>query len=190
MGRRRLIACAPPSMKDRGVSRSASSGAVRRPASTIPDGLGDVALWPPLRQGVTLAAAAAVLDAMEAEHLQIDPLLSQVDASLAARGAGLEENAAALAAALETHMSHEEAEALPLVESRLGPEGWARFIKAIRERQGVKGAAEFLPWLLDDAPAETSQRVLGGLPAPVRILYRTIWRPGYSRTTRWTTLPA
>jgi Hemerythrin HHE cation binding domain len=151
----------------------------------------DVALWPPLRQKVIGSDEVAVLDAMEAEHARIDPLLSRVDASFAAAdGAGLAENAGALAAALGAHMEHEEDQALPLVEARLGPEGWAGFIKAIRARQGLRGAAEFLPWILDRAPAETSKRVLGGLPAPARLLYRAVWRPGYARTPRWNTTTA
>ena len=50
----------------------------------------DASLWPPLRQQVTRPDETAALDAMEAEHARIDPLLSQVDASLAASGhAGL-----------------------------------------------------------------------------------------------------
>jgi hypothetical protein len=103
----------------------------------------DEALWPPLRQKVIGSDEASVLDAMEAEHARIDPLLSRVDASFAAAdGAALAENAGALAAALEAHMEHEEDQALPLVEARLGPEGWAGFIKAIRARQGLRGAAE------------------------------------------------
>jgi hypothetical protein len=151
----------------------------------------DVALWPPLRQEVVGSAEVAVLDAMEAEHALIDPLLAGVDAAFDAADDGkLAENAHALAAALGAHMEHEEDQALPLVEERLGPEGWAAFIKAIRERQGLRGAAEFLPWILDDAPAKTSKRVLGGLPVPARLLYRAVWRPAYLRTPRWSTTAA
>lgn len=151
----------------------------------------DVALWPPLRQKVAGPAEVAVLDAMEAEHARIDPLLSGVDASFgSADDAGLAECARALAAALAAHMEHEEDQALPLVEERLGPEGWTAFIKAIRKRQGLRGAAEFIPWILDGAPAETSKRVLDGLPAPARLLYRAVWRPRYARTPRWNTTTA
>jgi hypothetical protein len=39
----------------------------------------DTSLWPPLRQKVTRPGETAVLDAMEAEHARIDPLLAQVD---------------------------------------------------------------------------------------------------------------
>lgn len=146
----------------------------------------DAALWPPLRQRVTRPADVAVLDEMEAEHALIDPLLARVDAAFAAGGTTLADSAGALAGALAAHMEHEEDRALPLVEAHLGPEGWAAFGGAIRERLGRKGFATFLPWMLDDAPADTTRRVLGVLPAPARLIYRALWRPGYARTALWT----
>jgi iron-sulfur cluster repair protein YtfE (RIC family) len=146
----------------------------------------DEFLWPALRAKVTRPGDVAVLDAMQAEHARIDPLLSRVDASLAAAGlAGLAENASTLTAGLAAHMEHEEDHALPLVEAHLGPDGWAAFRKAAGKSQGLKGGAELFPWMLDGAPADTSKRVLGILPPPARLLYRAVWRPGYARTPRW-----
>jgi hypothetical protein len=146
----------------------------------------DVALWPALRQKVTGPAQVAVLDAMEAEHARIDPLLDRVDtAFLASHSRGLAETAGELALALVTHMKHEEEDALPLVEEYLGPEGWHGFGDAMRKKQGMKGAAEFFPWMLDSASAGISKQVLGALPVPARLLYRVLWRPSYARTPRW-----
>jgi len=143
-------------------------------------------LWPALRDKVTRADEASVLDAMEAEHLRIYPLLSQADASLAITGlAGLTENVSALAAELAAHMKHEEDYALPLVEAHLGPEGWAAFGKAAGKSEGLRGASELFPWILDGAPADTTKQLLGMLPPPARLLYRALWRPGYARTPRW-----
>jgi iron-sulfur cluster repair protein YtfE (RIC family) len=142
----------------------------------------DTLLWPPLRQKVTRPDETAVLDAMEAEHARIDPLLSQVDASLAASGP-----VGALAQTLAAHMKHEEDQALPLVEAHLGPDGWAAFRKATGKIQGLRGGAEFFPWMLDGASADTSKKVLGMLPPPARLLYWAVWRPRYARTPRWDT---
>jgi len=150
----------------------------------------DTSLWPPLRQKVTRRGDVAVLDAMEAEHARIDPLLSRVDASLAASDrAGLAGDTQALTAALAAHTEHEEDQALPLIETYLGPQGWAAFRKATGKIQGLRGGAEFFPWMLDGASADTSERVLRMLPPPARLLYRAVWRPGYARTPRWTTNP-
>ncbi|MEK8172899.1 hemerythrin domain-containing protein [Streptomyces sp. M19] len=45
----------------------------------------DDAIWPQMREKITAPDEVAVMDMMEAEHGQIDPLLAQVDASLDAR---------------------------------------------------------------------------------------------------------
>ena len=151
----------------------------------------DTSLWPPLRKKVTRPDQVEVLDAMEAEHARIDPLLSQVDGSLADVGhAGVADHAAALAETLAAHMKHEEDQALPLVETYLGPAGWAAFRKATGKIQGLRGGAEFFPWMLDGASADTSKRVLSMLPPPARLLYRAVWRPRYARTPRWNTSTA
>lgn len=145
-------------------------------------------LWPEVRAKVTRADENSVLDAMEAEHLHLEPLLSQVDAALVASDlAGLAEGASVLATALTAHMEHEEQYALPLVESHLGAQGWAAFGKTAGKSTGLKGAAELFPWMLDGAPPATSKRLLNMLPPPARLLYRALWRPGYARTPRWVT---
>jgi len=158
----------------------------------------DIALWPALRRQITEPAEIGVLDAMEAEHARIDPLLAQVDAALAGAGdsraggfeAALSGSVAALADTLTGHMGHEEDEALPLVAAHLGAAGWAAFGKQAGRSQGLRGAAEFFAWMLDGAPAETTRRLLGLLPPPVRLLYRLVWRPAYARRPRWTDAPS
>jgi hypothetical protein len=159
----------------------------------------DIALWPALRRQVTEPAQIAVLDAMEAEHARIDPLLARVDAALAAgHGAGAGHvasltataSAAELADVLTGHMAHEEDEALPLIADHLGAAGWAAFGRRAGRSQGLRGAAEFFPWMLDGAPADTTRRLLGLLPPPVRLLYRAVWRPAYARQPRWASATA
>jgi iron-sulfur cluster repair protein YtfE (RIC family) len=146
----------------------------------------DTALWPRLRAVATEPAEQAILDAMEAEHASLDPTLTQIDKAMAdhdheAATGGLNR----LAAALSAHMVHEETEALPLLERRLGNDGWEAFTKEIRDQVGgVKGAAEYLPWVLDGATQETKATVLGTLPAPARLIYRTSWEPKYRKAVR------
>jgi hypothetical protein len=148
----------------------------------------DRSLWPALRQKATGPDDVGVLDLMEAEHASIDPLLSRVDTSFAAEDqADLEASVQTLTAALTAHVEHEENQALPLVETFLGPKGWAEFRRTIGKTQGLRGGAEFVPWMLDDTPATTRKRVLAMLPPPVRLLYRTKWRRRYARTARWNT---
>lgn len=133
----------------------------------------DRSLWPRLRAAVSAPDEVAVLAAMEHEHAALDPLLARRGAA-----AGVRELTAGLAA----HMRHEENEALPLVETHLGPAGWAAFGRDIRKTQGFRGAAVYFPWLLDGAPDATATRVLGSVPPPIRFLYRRVWAPRYRRS--------
>jgi hypothetical protein len=142
----------------------------------------DAALWPQLREAVAAPEDLAVLDAMDAEHALLDPAVDAVGAAFAAVDeAGLAESIQRLSTGLAAHMRHEETAALPLVEQRLGPAGWAVFTSHIRNTQGLRGGAVFFPWLLDAAPAATRDRVLHLVPPPVRLLYRYIWAPRYQR---------
>jgi hypothetical protein len=45
---------------------------------------------------------------------------------------------------------------------------------------GLKGAAEFFPWLLRGMDDVRTERVLGVLPAPLRWAYRRRWQPRWS----------
>jgi hypothetical protein len=143
----------------------------------------DTALWPRLRAAVTDADEIAVLDAMAAEHAELDPQLVRVEAALHGRdGAGLVTQLRDLASGLAAHMQHEEEAALPLIDRRLGRAGWSAFGRDIRRSQGgIRGGAEYLPWVLDGAPDQAKRAVLGMLPAPARVLYRRVWEPRYRR---------
>jgi hemerythrin-like domain-containing protein len=142
----------------------------------------DIALWPALRAAVP-ADDEPTLDAMEAEHAALDPLLTRIDTHVESDDAlGAAAGIRQLADVLGTHMRHEENEALPLVESHLGPAGWAAFGLHMRDAIGLKGAQVYFPWLLDGADGATTERVLGQLPMPARILYRRSWLPKYRRS--------
>jgi hypothetical protein len=149
-------------------------------------GAEDASLWPRLRRVVSDPAETRILDDMEREHAALDPRVRGVDEALAARDdAVLVEELRALGTGLPEHMRHEEETALPLLERRLGRAGWDAFGTEIRSRQGgLKGAAEYLPWVLDGADPGYAATLLGLLPVPARLLYRTIWEPRYRRSHR------
>jgi iron-sulfur cluster repair protein YtfE (RIC family) len=145
----------------------------------------DTALWPPLRAAAISPADASTLDAMELEHAQIDPHLEQIQHAIdSSDPEALKRSIQLLTDGLATHMRHEENAALPLIETYLGPAGWAAFTTTFRETQGIRGAATYFPWLLDDAPKDVRTKVLAMLPPPARVLYRTVWAPRYRRGRR------
>ena len=122
----------------------------------------------------------ALLDAMEAEHAVIDPMLAAIDTALADRDSGpqrLGELTDALALALRGHLRHEEVDGLPLIDATITEEQWAAF--GVGSGQRIAGDLHrYFPWMLDGATPEVTTAVLGRLPPPVQQAYRDEWQPG------------
>jgi hypothetical protein len=136
----------------------------------------DAALWP-------MVAPHPVLDEMAAEHATIDPLLAAVDTALRT-GADHRPAAAALRDGLTAHLRHEEEAALPHIDATLAPEDWARFSAAHRDGIG-DDVPRYLPWLLDDLPADRRATILSGLRPEVLTAYETGWRSAYDEQALW-----
>ncbi|NUS14890.1 MAG: hemerythrin domain-containing protein [Streptomyces sp.] len=147
----------------------------------------DDSLWPPTRARVGGdAERVALLDAMEAEHSVLDPMMESVDRQLASGDTtNLRATMVELADALTGHLAHEEAEGLPLVDAVLTQKEWDHFASEQRRAVGVRGGAHFFPWVLDGAAPPVEQRVLALVPPPVRFLYRRQWRPKYLKNSPW-----
>ncbi|RCG28605.1 hemerythrin domain-containing protein [Sphaerisporangium album] len=148
----------------------------------------DDTVWPVMRR--VLAGRAddlALLDAMEAEHGAVDPLLDAIDAALADRDSGHERLgglADGLVMVLTTHLRHEEAEALPLVDATMTEEQWRRFGEEHRARIG-SGAPRYLPWVLDGMDAAATAAILARMPEGLRAAYEDEWRPAYAGLDLW-----
>ena len=129
----------------------------------------------------------ALLAAMEAEHAAIDPLLNAIDAALADRNQGPEHLGGLvdeLATNLKAHLKHEEAEGLSLIDSTLTEQQWQHFAAVHLSRVGAD-VGVYLPWLLDNASEEWTERVLSRLPEHGRISYRDTWRAAYAELDLW-----
>jgi hemerythrin-like domain-containing protein len=168
----------------------------------------DELVWPALRERLAASdGAQSVLDAMEAEHQQIDPLLAAVSQAMdGARSDGAAQNGGRLAdtvladtvladtvladtvdvltMALHGHLAHEERDALPLIGTTLTATEW----RAVGRRIGLRNlrrAPEMFAWMLDGATPGQAAAATGQLPPPARLLYRTVWRPRFVRHPRW-----
>lgn len=142
----------------------------------------DAALWPALRRAVSAPDDLAIIDAMEAEHAEIDPRIVAITAAdRDHRVDDIREELAALQTGLSAHMRHEETEALPLLERTLGPNGWAAFPRQMRSSNRMRDMAMMIPWILDGASPEAQAKMLGTLPPPVRVMYHHLWAPRYAR---------
>lgn len=151
----------------------------------------DADLWPRLRRLVAdRPADLAVLDEMETEHAQIGPLLDAVDAALG-REPGRGQNgelagrAAALADALARHFRHEETSAIPLMRNTLSRADLRRFKAAMARRQGLSGAATFIPWIVDGTDDAARRRFLALMPALARLANWLYWERRYRRRRLW-----
>jgi Hemerythrin HHE cation binding domain len=164
---------------------SARAGRTSRPSSCCTTASRTPTCGPAFAATAGLPAGLALLDEMEAEHAQIEPLLAAVDDALVGSVSTLSAPAAGLASALEWHLKHEEDAALPLIQSVCTPADWRAFAGAMRRRQGVKGAAIYVPWILDGTAPDGQRRFLAALPAPVRVISRRLWEPRYLQRDLW-----
>ena len=140
----------------------------------------DDLVWPRLHARTPLSAE--LVHRMERQHEQVGGLLAQVDERLPAWAAepgpaqreSLAETLDALAPALEAHLDEEEREVLPLVEQHLTAKEWdelgERAVAAIPKARLLV----LLGYILEETSPSERQTMLGVLPPPVRLVYRTV----------------
>ncbi|WP_147332080.1 hemerythrin domain-containing protein [Geodermatophilus marinus] len=151
----------------------------------------DRTLWPPLLAAVDAAGAPgdrATLEAMQAEHEVIDPLLdgcarafsAMVERPGAAARDALVERLAEARASLGRHLAHEETDALPLLQRHLSPDAWARSNRVAKRTLGPRELLFLVPWAADGLDRPTREHVLADAGWPFRVLYRST-RGRYTR---------
>jgi hemerythrin HHE cation binding domain-containing protein len=147
----------------------------------------DEIIWPVLRPRLAHSPAAlSVLDAMEAEHQLIDPLLAAVDLQFAGTGGDrLADVIDALTSALTGHLGHEERDGLPLIGVALTAAEWRGAGRKMAGKNGMAASSEMFAWILDSADREHAATTLAQLPPPLRLLYRALWKPRFDKTQRW-----
>jgi hypothetical protein len=144
------------------------------------------ALWRPARAKLTGDPhGQALLEAMDDEQQLIGPLQAVADDAftMAADPARLRHLLTRLRTKLTSHLAHEEADALPLLGQVMSPAELGAIARALRGGTGGGRAAHTIPWALAHASPAARTQVLSQLPAPTRLLYRTIWLPRHTRTT-------
>jgi hypothetical protein len=125
----------------------------------------DEALWPVLverARAVGDADAVATLDAMEAEHSEIDPMLEGCTVDLDRLAETADEDArsafevrvVAFRERLGRHLAHEETDAMALVQRYLSAEDWKATEKAANKRSTGEYVRFVLPWGRHQLPPE------------------------------------
>jgi Hemerythrin HHE cation binding domain len=146
----------------------------------------DDIIWPALRPRLAHSEhALSVLDAMEAEHERIDPLLAAVDDGFAQRGGdSLADVIDALVSSLTGHLAHEERDGLPLIGAALNAAEWRGVGFKMARRNGLSEGGEMFAWILGGADGDAAA-TLRALPPPLRLLYKAVWKPRFNKTPRW-----
>jgi hemerythrin-like domain-containing protein len=128
----------------------------------------DVALWPLLAER---GADTAVLDALEAEHAGIDPLLASADEDLRALADGtgdattrdrLARTTAQLRDGLTAHLAHEERDGMALVQRHLTQADWDRLDKEVFSKDYIpREIPAVLGWVMSGLAPEAQRRLPG-----------------------------
>ncbi len=140
----------------------------------------DERLWPMLRR--CDPAAAVVLDRLEEEHEHIDPLIraaSDRSVPLVDRARYLAE----LSDALNTHLDHEEADAVPLLRRHLTQAEWDADAK-VHMKEVRKDTPMFFGTMTDVMTPEEFDGIVAEAPKVLVLLYKLSWRRRWAKRRR------
>jgi hypothetical protein len=123
---------------------------------------------------------------MEADHERVDELAAVLDPQLTRWAATADRAAGAELAATLTelrdivlrHLDDEEREILPLAEQHLSVAEWDSMGEHGRDAMSARQLPLMFGAIVEDATPEEQTMMLAPLPAPVRLLLRTVgaWR--------------
>jgi iron-sulfur cluster repair protein YtfE (RIC family) len=149
----------------------------------------DAGLWPLLMERAD-ATQQETLEAMEAEHSEIDPILTACAAGFSRLTEHADEDARAalavrLAAARESltrHLRHEETDAIRIIQEHLTNAEWL----ALEEEYFSQGLStrqllDIVPWALHELPAETREALFS---EPGGRAHRVLWLATRGRFNR------
>ncbi len=149
----------------------------------------DSGLWPLLMER-TDDAGRAVLQAMEDEHAQIDPILEACAAGFARLASHPEEDTrAALAVRLVAgrellgeHLRHEETEAIAIIQQVMTAEEWQRLDEEVfKEGLTFKKIIGLVPWVLHEVPGAVRRQLFAEPGGRMHQLVWALTRRGFDR---------
>ena len=157
----------------------------------------DAYIWPELVAAVEAGGTPqdrATLDAMEAEHAEIDPMLAACAHGFAALAERFDGTARSALAAdltrtrdtLAAHLGHEERDALALVQRFLTPEDWARLDEQVGSGYPAKLVPFTLAWVMHDLPADGRAAAADFLGTCATTLWSLVLRRPFERRERAT----
>ncbi len=148
----------------------------------------DELLWPLLRERADLAQAT--VQRMEDQHAALHDNIESVRAELRAwvaapSGPGSESLAAALGSVVEgltVHLAEEERDIVPLIALHVTQDEWEHLGEVAFSKFTPKQRFTAMGEMLASATPTEAGRMMAGLPAPVRLVWRLVGRRKYERS--------
>jgi hemerythrin-like domain-containing protein len=127
-----------------------------------------------------IPTAAALLERTDVDHHVLDELMAACTDRVSVLGSASPADLDALAADLAAlgrhmaeHLDFEDAEILPLFETRFTGEEYQALDEAAVKSLGIGAQAAFtVPFILGTVPAAERAALIKGAPVPLRVLYR------------------
>jgi hypothetical protein len=147
----------------------------------------DEVLWPLLRQRA--APSTGLVETMEVQHARVEDALVTIDGAerrwrthpTAASGGDLAAAVRQFATALFEHLDLEEREILPLVGAHLSVEEWDSLGEHGKDSMSARQLPLMFGAILEEATDDERARMLAHLPAPLRVVMRTVGAWQYRR---------
>jgi hemerythrin-like domain-containing protein len=152
----------------------------------------DRGLWPRLL-GVATPEETEVLEAMEAEHEGIDPVLTACGADFARLREHADEDTratlavrlAAARAQLGEHLRHEETEAIAIIQRRLSDADWHEIEEeSFKHDLSPRMLLRLVPWVAEGVPADVRRVVFSAPGGRVNQALWVLTRGGFRRRQR------
>jgi hypothetical protein len=143
----------------------------------------DDLVWPLLRE--RRPDLAAEVDALEAEHHELDALLDAISTPIGSGGpaATAAPIAARLAQRITDHLDREEREIVPAIAASVSAEEWIELDGRRKARLTPEQTALSVAWILSAAGVTERDDYAALLPEPVRALWRDEWAPAFASRT-------
>ena len=126
-----------------------------------------------------VGGATARIDRLARDHADLDEMMTAVTNGLERIGAGTLTGAEVavslreLALHMDEHLDFEDEEILPLFTRHFSVEKYEALEAQAQKSLGIgKQAAFTIPFIAASVPPDRREQLLGGAPAPLRILYR------------------
>ncbi len=131
-------------------------------------------------------AQVAVLDQMEAEHVEMLEVLTSLDADFGSLSTDTDKQSVsnrldALATVLGQHCAHEETEGMAIVQQHITEADMKEFTKF--NRSGAQ-SNYVLPWVCDGADPGVEASVWDMIPGPVRVVLKPMMTRKYDAFSR------